>query len=236
MSKGSTRPRWQLTARDLSILSFVLRFGVATAEQVRREFFGSSPNAAYRRLKALSELGLLRSERVFFGEPGIYVVTEPGAKLAGADLPPPRRLRERVHHAIEMIELSHLLRHDEFEEVEEWISEREIRRDRMISRREERNGRMLPGGPMVRIPDGIMILSDGSEVAVELELTPKRKANYRRIFDSYERQFEDGRLDSARFYFTSKQALKRVEAICGHHAVYRRVDFRHYEPQLRHRR
>ena len=228
--------RWQVTERDRSVLDFLCGYGMATAEQVRREFFGRSPNGAYRRLKALEEMGLVRSERVFYGEPGIYVVTEPGARLAGVDLPPPRRYRERLHHALELVELSWALRQDEYEEIEEWICERQIRHERMVDRREEQGGRLRPGSSVGRIPDGVALLSDGSRMSVELELTPKRKASYRRIFDSYERQIAAGKLDSVRFYFASGQAMKRVEGICSHHGVYPRIDFRYYEPVLRHRR
>lgn len=236
MSVAGGRVRWQITGRDRAILRFLCGYGMATAEQVRRDFFGRSPNGAYRRLKALEQLGLVRSERVFFGEPGIYVVTERGARLAAVDLPPPRRYRERLHHTLEVLELSWTLRQDEYEEVEEWICERQIRRDRMIARREERGGRMRPGSSVGRVPDGIAILSDGSRISVELELTPKRKASYRRIFDSYERQISAGELDAVRFYFTSRKTMERVEAVCSHHAIRNRVDFRHYEPVLEHRR
>jgi hypothetical protein len=79
----------------------------------------------------------------------------------------------------------------------------------MIARREQQTGRMRPGVPLGRTPDGLMILSEGSEVAVELELSPKRKASYRRIFEYYERQFEKRELDGVRFYFASERAMKR---------------------------
>lgn len=228
--------RWQITDRDQEILRFLSGYGVATAEQLRREFFGRSPNGAYRRLKALEEMGLVRSERVYFGEPGVYVATEPGTRLVGSELPPPRRYRERLHHTLEIIELSWSLRKDEYEEIEDWTCERQIRHDRMVSRREEDSGLMTPGSSVGRIPDGIAILSDGHEIAMELELSPKRKASYKRIFDSYERQIDSGDVEFVRFYFTSPQTMKRVEAICSHHPVRNRIEFRHYDPVLQHRR
>jgi hypothetical protein len=228
--------RWRLTDRDLGILEFLARYGLGSAEQVRREFFGDSVNGAYRRLKGLEEMKLVRGERVFYRGPGVFRVTEPGARLADVDLPPPRRDRERIHHALEVIELSWALRNDEYEEVEEWITERELRRDRMIARREEQTGRMRTGGPLGRTPDGLMILSDGSQIAVELELSPKRKVSYRRIFEYYERQFDEHELDGVRFYFSSVKAMERVQTIAGHHHLHGRVEFYHYEPILEPRR
>lgn len=227
--------RWQITDRDQQILHFLCGYGMATAEQIRREFFGRSPNGAYRRLKALEEMGLIRGERVFFGEPGIYLATEPGVRLAGSELPPPRRYRERLHHTLEVIELSWALRQDEYEEIEDWICERQIRHERMVSRREQDTGMMSPGASVGRIPDGVATLSDGHEIAMELELSPKRKASYRRIFDSYQRQIEAGDVELIRFYFSSSQTMKRVEALCSHHQVRSRMDFRHYQPALDHR-
>lgn len=235
-SSARAQRRWQITERDREILRFLLGYGMATAEQIRREFFGRSPNGAYRRLKALEELGLVRAERVFFGEPGVYLATEPGARLADVDLPPPRRYRERLYHTLEIVEHSWWLRQDAYEEIEEWVCERKIRHDRMVDRREEDDGRMGRGASVGRIPDGIAILSNGTEIAMELELTPKRKASYRRIFDSYERQIAADEVHLVRFYFTSRQTMRRVEAICSHHPVRNRVDFRHYEPVLDHRR
>ena len=52
----------QLTPRDLSILSDVVRFGALTVEQIGRRHF-DSVLTAYGRLKALADAGYLRSER-----------------------------------------------------------------------------------------------------------------------------------------------------------------------------
>ena len=88
----------QITERDLELLCFLTRYGVATAEQVRREFFGGSVKAAYMRLRVLQERGMVRGERVFYEMPGVYRVTEQGARLAGVGLPPPDHGRVRRHH------------------------------------------------------------------------------------------------------------------------------------------
>jgi hypothetical protein len=238
--------QWRITERDLDVLEFLTRYGAATAEQVRREFFGDSIKAAYRRLKSLEERGMIKGERVFYKMPGVYRVTEPGARLAQVDLPPPRRDLARLHHVLEVVELSWALRSGELhhgeprlgEGVEDWITEREIRRDKLIERREKESGRMKKGGLMGRTPDGLMILEDGSEIAVELELTPKRGASYRKIFSDYERQLGEGELDGVRFYFASQKALKRASELAGRHDLLEdgAAQFLHYSPVLEHRR
>lgn len=67
----------QLTERDREILRWMTRHGVVTAELVGRRFFWRPAVndygkwAAYRRLRALRELGLILSEGVPVGEPGL---------------------------------------------------------------------------------------------------------------------------------------------------------------------
>jgi hypothetical protein len=51
MTAGSVRRkrRWSITERDLGALAYLARFGAATAEQVRTEFFGGRPGLRGRR-------------------------------------------------------------------------------------------------------------------------------------------------------------------------------------------
>lgn len=102
--------RWRITDRDLDVLAHLTRHGASLAEQVRREFFGESIKAAYRRLRALEERGMVKGERIFYRLPAVYKPTEPGARLAGVDLPPPRHDLSRLPHTLELVELSWALR------------------------------------------------------------------------------------------------------------------------------
>jgi hypothetical protein len=97
-----------------------------------------------------------------------------GARLSETDLPPPRHDLSRLPHTLEVGELSWKVRSEE-EAVERWRTEREIRRDKLKARREKGSGRTLKKGRMGRIPDGVIVLENGDEVAVELELAPKRR-------------------------------------------------------------
>lgn len=226
--------QWRITDRDLEILEFLTRYGAAVAEQVRREFFGDSIKAAYRRLRALEERGVVSGERIFYRMPAVYRVTEPGARLAEVDLPPPKNDLSRLSHTLELVELSHAERSRDG--VSDWLTEREIRRDKLIERREKESGRMKPGGKMGRTPDALMILESGEEVAVELELTPKRAASYRRILSDYEQQIGAEELDSVRWYFSSRKAMDRVREISARHDLDGRLDFEVYEPVFERRR
>jgi len=244
--------RYRITERDLDILEFLTRYGAATAEQIRREFFrgaadqeyeggaaaggsdaGGSVKAAYRRLRALQERGMVRGERVFYAAPGVFRVTEQGARLAGVDLPPPRRDLPRLHHTLEVLELSWEIRSRGG--VIEWITEREVRRDKLAARREKQTGRMKAGG-IGRIPDGVAILDSADEIAVELELSFKRAANYRRIFSHYEAQIDSGEVDGVWFYLSSRKALARVRELSERHDLAGRLTFGLHAPVFERRR
>jgi hypothetical protein len=167
--------------------------------------------------------------------PQIYRVTEPGARLSGTDLPPPRHDLSRLPHTLEVAELAWRVRSDEA--VEEWQTEREIRRDKLRARREKSSGRVLKKGRMGRIPDGVIELENGERVAVELELSPKRAATYHRIFSDYEAHLEEGEYDEVRFYFSSAKAMRRVEELSEKHDLLEGyVEFRPYQPAFERRR
>ncbi len=203
----ATRKPARLTRRDQEILVFLTRYWAATAEQVRREFFGSLP-AAYRRLGILRGLGLVEGERIYFEGPGVYRVTGAGARLAAVDLPAPRLDLSKLRHTLAVVDLSYAIRHGD-DVWAAWFTERELRRDALRERRGE-TGRMRPGGKMGRTPDGLLVLQTGEQVAIELELTPKRIGIYKDILKEYAKQKKQQRIDLVRFYFNSEKAAERL--------------------------
>ncbi len=204
----ATRKPARLTRRDQEILVFLTRYWAATAEQVRREFFGSLP-AAYRRLGILRGLGLVEGERIYFEGPGVYRVTGTGARLAAVDLPAPRLDLSKLRHTLAVVDLSYAIRHGT-DTWAAWFTERELRRDALRERREKETGKMMPGGKMGRTPDGLLVLQTGEQVAIELELTPKRIGIYKDILKEYAKQTKQQRVDLVRFYFTSEKAAERL--------------------------
>lgn len=233
--------RWRITERDLDVLEFVTRYGAAVAEQVREEFFRGadgtigSVKAVYRRLKALQDRGAISGERIFYRMPMIYRPTEQGAALAQVDLPSPRHDLSRLHHTLELVQLSRTLRTKHH--GSEWRTEREVRRDKLAERRDKETGRMRPGGKMGRTPDGVLILESGEYLAVELELTPKRAPVYHRIFSDYESHLEEGEYDGILFWFASRKTMARVRDLSRRHELLDgRLEFTVYEPVFERRR
>lgn len=228
----------QLTDRDRKVCIFLCRYWAADADQIRREFFPSMPTA-YRRLKALKLAGYLESEQIFAGQPGHYWVTRTGALYADVGLPAPREIKTKLlEHASQVVDLSFRIRkgHLPPEEggfpqgrCEDWISERELRRDKMLVRRDGETGR-LREGRSGRTPDGIAVLDTGEQVAMELELSLKPKGEYERILNYYRRERDAGRLDGARLFFPSVPTMRRVEGLARRRGVGSFVEFYPYKP------
>jgi hypothetical protein len=171
-----------LTERDLAILRWTARHGVVTADQIARQFFARDQGdvgsgAAYRRLRKLRELDLLRSDRTFYMEPSVLRVTARGAHLADVGVGPARLVLPEVHHSLALVDLIEgLLATNRGATIQ---TERELRIER---RGEMVAGRWRPG--RLRLPDGVLTLK-GKRIALELDLTSKRSNDLERILRVY---------------------------------------------------
>jgi hypothetical protein len=153
-----------------------------TVDQVARRHFSGTGRAA-NRLADLAAAGHVRVERLGFHGRASYLTTPAGARLADVGLPAARYAPTAVRHRLAVVDLADALlaRHP----GAVWISERELRRDGMRIVRDRRRGQLLSGTP--HAPDGVLVLPGGSTggVAVELELSAKREAEYARILRWY---------------------------------------------------
>lgn len=171
-----------LTARDLDLLRWVCRHGVVTPDQVARRFFsrpdgGVGKGAAYRRLRKLRELDLLRSDHTFYMEPSVQRVTSKGAKLADVGVGPASLVLAEVRHSLALVDLiEDLLQAHPGSTIE---TERELR----IERRGELAARSRRAG-RGRLPDGVLTLK-GKRIALELDLTSKRSNDLEHILRTY---------------------------------------------------
>ncbi|MGH7685367.1 MAG: replication-relaxation family protein [Candidatus Dormibacteria bacterium] len=173
---GAPPRRLALTPRDEDLVRWVARHGLVSADQVGRRFFPSMW-AAWRRLRRLETAGLLRREPAFRDLPFVVRVTGAGARLAACDVLPARLDAGLLRHALAVVDLSEQLVGDA--PGAEWITERELRRDRM------RAARVHPEERQRRTPDGLLVLPGGRRVAVELDLTPKRTRKLEQLADAY---------------------------------------------------
>ena len=168
--------RLSLTPRDEDLVRWVARHGLVSADQVGRRFFPSMW-AAWRRLRRLEAAGLLRREPAFRDLPFVVRATGAGARLAACDVLPARLDAGLLRHALAVVDLSEELLAST--PGAQWVTERELRRDRM------RAARTDPKERQRRTPDGLLVLSGGRRVAVELDLTPKRTRKLEQLADAY---------------------------------------------------
>ena len=190
----------QFTERDLAILRDLTRFGAMTVEQVARRHFGAVTTAA-NRLAALVAAGVARVERPRFRGRAAYLTTAAGARLAGVGLPAVRFAPATLPHRLAVVDLADVLLARDPGAT--WTCERELRRDAMQTARDRRRGQLLAGTP--HVPDGVLVSPSGPPggSAVELELSPKRLAEYERILRWY-----GGTLDYQRvWWFCATPAL-----------------------------
>lgn len=184
----------QLMPRDLEILRFLTRFGVATAEQVHREVFGEQRvRNAYRRLEVLASHRLVNHQRVFWRKPGVWWATQSGTRASGVELKPYKLNKPLLEHTLELVNLYQEIGFGG-EEYLRWRTERELRRE-MITR---------------PIPDAMAMFVPRQWTSIELELSNKRSVRYRELLEGYA---ENEHLSNVRFYFSSGPAMRRVERI-----------------------
>jgi len=161
----------QLTEADCTMIRFVGRMRLATAEQLAR-VLGRSPEATRRRARRLAQAGLLVLHRVEHRRAGVYTATAKGLAWAGVALRPRPLDLARLRHdlALASLALDLLGAHP----GASWRSERELRA-------------ALAPGDRGHVPDGVLVLGDGAAVAVECELTPKGRRRLGRIVRFYAR-------------------------------------------------
>jgi hypothetical protein len=171
-----------ITTRDVEMLVWIGRHGIVTPEQVARRFFARDigepgRGAAYRRLRKLRELGLIRSDHTFYMEPSVLRLTTGGARLADTGVGPARLVMAEVRHSLGIVDLTEQLL--EKHKRATLTTERELR----VERRQELAARTRRVG-RGRLPDAILTIA-GKQIAIELDLTSKRSNDYDRILKKY---------------------------------------------------
>ena len=107
-----------------------------------------------------------------------------------------------LRHNLSVVDLSERLLRDYPESA--WITERELRRDRM------RDAHGDPAERQRRTPDGLLILTDGRRVAIELDLTAKRTRQLDQLARAYALERE---LACVWWYLPSETAAARMRSV-----------------------
>jgi hypothetical protein len=205
----------QLTERDGEILRWTTRHGVVTTELVGRRFFWRPQEndygkwAAYRRLRALRELGLVLSNKPFADRPAVLRVTREGARIADVGLRPAPLVLSELRHSLAVVWLTeYLLAENAGAEL---TTERELRAQRY---RELRDGvREVEEGrapdALLRIPTNDPSAQGVMTVAVELDLSRKD----RRAMDRMVRQYDyENDIDKV-WWYVMQGRVERTRAL-----------------------
>ena len=194
----------RMTDRDLEIVAWLARQRVATAMQVSR-LFEVDLSKAYRRLRAMVDRGLVRHERVFHLEPGVYLATASGIGCTDLQLQPPKLDIRTLRHDLRVTDVCvSYLRSGMCV-----TTEREMRATDSFGGR-PRYAAALPGEaasgrPRLHFPD-LVAESDG-RWAIEVELTPKRRRRLDQIVGAYARARH---LDAVVYYVRTCQVERLV--------------------------
>jgi hypothetical protein len=152
----------QLTVRDIEILKFINEFGFCEMPQIEKRFSMKKPRC-YQVMKRLIDGGFVAHQRVFHGRHGIFFLSRQGSTYT--DWPPIRSIpKDNYIHQLTIIEVYFRLMQQHPDAT--WISERRINREKF---------RYTVGRRIDHLADGILVLPDDKEIAIEVELTMKSK-------------------------------------------------------------
>jgi len=161
-----------ITDRDMEILRLVYRFKFCLGRHIKTlvEFTGA--RASDRRLKALVEAGYLARRKYLYGVPYLYTVAHKGRILIGANKRENKIRLEQITHDIYVLDSVIFFKEKYSLKLSDIESERELH---------------IKGGFGARRhqPDFVFTY-EGKRNAVEVELTPKAKANLEKnVRDNY---------------------------------------------------
>lgn len=158
--------------RDRELVRFVGRHGAVSMDHVMAAL-GVGRTAAYRRVAACIERGLLERLDLLRDEPSLLRATRGGLRYAGLGLGVAVISPGSVDHWLRCASTS-LLLCEEFG-GERVLTERELRLLERIEGRaiaSAKVGELPGGGPRLHRPD-LVIVTDERPISVEVELTPK---------------------------------------------------------------
>jgi len=191
--------------RDRKLLQLAYEHQFVSTNQIRRVLFKNvHMSECYRRLKELEQSGFITRTAPITAGTGAYVrVTPDGASAARGisiyEVPQNRLNLYAIAH--DMLVLDARVRLLELFNDAIWTPEQTIKKDWAPSRLSSYCYDDL------QYPDGVMTLSNGNRIAIELENAAKSKERYGQIFRKWSRS---DKVEYVMYIATSEQIKKTV--------------------------
>lgn len=228
---GRRRPL-SITERDRVLLAFAAEHRFVTAAQAAF-LLATTTGAMERRLRMLTEAGLVRHDHPLDGFPSLFAVTGAGLRAAGSDLATPARVNLSLHrhdHALAWLMLYALA--GRFGPVRSVTGERRMRsEDRRaptghILHGVRTGGRAARGEPARHYPDMTIVTASGHRVAFELERTTKQRPRLESILAAYA---ADRRVDAVVYLVERASTGRAVQRAAARVGVERLISVRSLE-------
>ena len=196
--------------RDQELVRFVGRHGLVAIRHVMAAL-GVGRTAAYRRVAACVEAGLLERLELVRSEPGLLRATREGLRYAGLGLPLALVSPGAVDHTLRCASTAQLLGAQ--------CGHERVLTERELVLAEQIEGRPLASAKVGERPDGVArlhrpdlaVLAEGGTIAIEVELTPKSPRRLAAIIRAWRRTIGSGLVAEVRYDCAPGQARRAVE-------------------------
>lgn len=163
--------KMRVTERDVEILAFINQFGFCEIVQIQKQF-NLKKSRSYQVMKRLTAGGFLHHQRIFYGQHGVYYLTQQGA--CHTALPALQKVSYRhYHHHLKVIEVAMRLKAHYPEAT--WISERQLLMEKFKSGRYKKE----------HLADGVLLFAEDEKMAIEVELSRKGQERLKHILKRY---------------------------------------------------
>jgi len=209
-SPGTWREVVPWRSRDQELVRFVGRHGLVAMRHVMAAL-GVGRTAAYRRVAACIEAGLLERLDLLRSEPGLIRATRDGLRFAGLSFPVAAVSPGAVDHLLRCATAAQLAG-KKFGD-DSVLTERELRLAEQIEGRRIASAEVdesRAGRPRLHRPD-LAVLTDSGTIAIEVELTPKAPARLQQLIRAWRRATVGSDLTEVHYLCAPGQTRRAVE-------------------------
>lgn len=241
-SRIKSAPSFRLTERDFGLFKFLLDQKFGSLEALFFKFFDprKSPSeplpknlaVARQRLGILKRAGLITTQKVYSESKSLYLLSKPGWKLLRDRYPdlvyaPPALTVDFRNYEHDLRVTLIRIALEKAGKAVKWYSERRIR---MQGFKVKDVGGTLPD---TVIPDGVFLTPKNERVALELEVSVRKKSRFRFKMDEYERVMRYSSLIHKVLFVAASDAVgKDLSEIIAHRRHFFLETYPHFQSHL----